>query len=280
MRKPKLFIASSAESLPIAEAINVNLDHQFEVTIWKNGVFKLSSSTIDDLVTKSSTVDFALFIFSPDDIATIRSRKEHIVRDNVIFEMGLFIGAIGKNRSFFIKPRDVDIHLPTDLLGIAAADYDASRSDGDLTSATNRACTLIKSRTDEIGLINHALLQESKIIRANPKTYQIRHSDITVLSACLQSYTYKPEGMPFHDISNALKKMDDPAIQLSLVKLEKMELISKSIETNHEYGYDYYAYRVTENGIDFLLENEIILDPPKPPPTQGITDSFDDDIPF
>ena len=91
MRKPRLFIASSAESLNIAEAVNVNLDHEFEITIWKNGTFKLSSTTIDDLVEKSSTVDFALFIFAPDDIASIRSRQEHVVRDNVIFEMGLFM---------------------------------------------------------------------------------------------------------------------------------------------------------------------------------------------
>ncbi|HAS8291268.1 TPA: hypothetical protein I7707_21480, partial [Vibrio vulnificus] len=135
MRKPRLFIASSAESLPIAEAVNVNLDHDFEVTIWKNGTFKLSSSTIDDLVEKSSTVDFALFIFAPDDITSIRSRKEHVVRDNVIFEMGLFVGAIGKSRSFILKPRNVEMHLPTDLLGVTPADYEATRSDNDLVSA-------------------------------------------------------------------------------------------------------------------------------------------------
>lgn len=118
MRKPRLFIALSIESLPIAEAVNVNLDHNFEIMIWKNGTFKLSSSTIDDLVEKSSSVDFALFIFAPDDISSIRNRHEHVVRDNVIFEMGLFVGAIGKSRSFILKPRDVEMHLPTDLLGV------------------------------------------------------------------------------------------------------------------------------------------------------------------
>ena len=111
LRKPRLFIASSVETLPVAEAVNVNLDHDLEVTIWKNGTFKLSSSAIDDLVEKSSAVDFALFIFAPNDIALIRSRAEHVVRDNVIFEMGLFVGAIGKSRSFILKPRDVEMHL-------------------------------------------------------------------------------------------------------------------------------------------------------------------------
>lgn len=71
LRKPRLFIASSKESLDVAEAVNANIDYDFEVTIWKNGTFQLSSNTIDDLVKKSSTVDFALFIFTPDDISLI-----------------------------------------------------------------------------------------------------------------------------------------------------------------------------------------------------------------
>ena len=150
--------------MDVAEAVNVNLDHDFEVTIWKNGTFKLSSSTIDDLVEKSSAVDFALFIFTPDDISTIRDRDEHIVRDNVIFEMGLFVGSIGKPRSFILKPREVEMHLPTDLLGVTPADYDSARSDGDLVSATNRACSLIKSEADRLGVIDFVERSESCLL--------------------------------------------------------------------------------------------------------------------
>lgn len=174
MRKPRLFIASSVESLPIAEAINVNLDHDFEVTIWKNGTFKLSSSTIEDLVEKSSAVDFALFIFAPDDVAIIRDENQHIVRDNVVFELGLFIGAIGKERSFILKPRDIDMRLPTDLLGVTPADYDANRSDGDLVSATNRACSLIKTEAARLSILNRSSLSESRAIIANPSNYELK----------------------------------------------------------------------------------------------------------
>jgi hypothetical protein len=280
MRKPRLFIASSAESLPVAEAVNVNLDHEFEVTIWKNGTFKLSSTVIEDLVEKSSAVDFALFIFTPDDIATIRSRKEHVVRDNVVFEMGLFVGAIGKNRSFFLKPRDTEIHLPTDLLGVTAADYDANRSDGDLVSATNKACALIKAEVDRLGLINFAAVSANQVIRANPKTYEMVREDARVLSACLQSYTNLPEGLGFDRISSSLRKIEDQVIQLSLIKLERMEYITKAIETNHEYGFDYYAYKITESGIDFLLSSNLIASAPSAPPQPKGFDSFDDDVPF
>lgn len=280
MRKPKLFIASSVESLSVAEAVNVNLDHEFEVTIWKNGTFKLSSTAIEDLVEKSSTVDFALFIFTPDDIATIRSRKEHVVRDNVVFEMGLFVGAIGKSRSFYLKPRDTEMHLPTDLLGVTAADYDANRSDGDLVSATNRACALIKAEVDKIGLINFAAIAPNQVIRANPKNYEMVQEDARVLAACLQSYINLPEGLSFDRISTNLRKIEDHIIQLSLIKLERMDYVTKSVETNHEYGFDYYAYKITEAGIDFLLSSKLITSVPPASEQPVGFGAFDEDIPF
>lgn len=276
MRKPRLFIASSVESLSVAEAVNVNLDHEFEVTLWKNGTFKLSSSAIDDLVEKSSFVDFALFIFAPDDIATIRSRSEHVVRDNVIFEMGLFVGAIGKSRSFILKPRNIEMHLPTDLLGVTPADYDASRSDGDLVSATNRACSLIKTEVERLGLINHESLSESKKIIANPANYVLKGKDYKFLAACLQSHTSDPEGLPFHRIANSFRGADEAALQLALIKLERMGYLSKTVETDHQDGYDFYAYSITEMGVDVLLQNEDVLQPQAPEILKG----FKNDVPF
>lgn len=276
MRKPRLFIASSVESIPIAEAVNVNLDHQFEVTIWTGGTFKLSSSTIEDLVEKSSTVDFALFIFAPDDVAVIREEKQHIVRDNVIFELGLFVGAIGKERSFILKPRDIDIHLPTDLLGVTPADYDANRSDGDLVSATNRACSLIKTEAARLSILNRSSLSESRAIIANPSNYKLKEQDYKFLATCLQSYVADPIGLPFHRIFNNFCGVDESVIQLSLIKLERMGLISKSIETDHQDGYDFYAYSITELGVDELLSNEEVLQSKISKPV----DNLPDNVPF
>lgn len=275
MRKPRLFIASSIESLPIAEAVNVNLDHELEITIWKNGTFKLSSSTIDDLVEKSSTVDFALFIFTPDDISSIRSKQHHVVRDNVIFEMGLFVGAIGKSRSFILKPRDTEMHLPTDLLGITPADYDHARSDGDLVSATNRACSLIKSEIERMGPINHASLSDTRKLIANPANYSLRPHDHQVLASCLQSQTSQPTGLSFYRLSNALRGVSEAKINIALVKLERMGLISKAVETNDSDNYDFYAYSITELGVDELLKLE-----ESEASRSTDYDSFDADIKF
>lgn len=276
MRKPRIFIASSIESIKIAEAVNVNLDHECEVTIWKNGTFKLSSSTIEDLVEKSSSVDFALFIFAPDDIATIRNKEEHIVRDNVLFEMGLFIGAMGKERSFILKPRNENMHLPTDLLGTTLADYEANRSDGDLVSSTNRACSLIKAEIERIGLIDYASIYKSKRFQANPVDYHLVQTDFQFLASCLQSHTSNPNGLAYHHIANLLRNVNDSLLQIAAIKLERMGLIEKSIETDDQDGYDYYSYTISELGIDILLKNEVRFQKNEKP----IVPIFEDSAPF
>ena len=94
MRKPKVFIASSVESLNMADAINVNLEHFAEITVWKNA-FELSGNTIDSLISIAEKVDFATFILAPDDVTNMRESEHLVPRDNVIFELGIFIGAIG-----------------------------------------------------------------------------------------------------------------------------------------------------------------------------------------
>ena len=143
MRKPRVFLASSVEGLDVASAINESLDYDTEIVHWKDG-FSLSSYTIDSLMEKARTVDFAIFVFTPDDVSTIREQSHIVVRDNVLFELGLFIGSLTKERCFIIKPRGVNLHFPTDLLGLTPADFDGNRSDNDLTQAVNAACSKVK----------------------------------------------------------------------------------------------------------------------------------------
>lgn len=188
--------------------------------------------------------------------------------------MGLFVGAIGKSRSFVLKPRNIDMHLPTDLLGVTPADFDANRSDGDLVSATNRACSLIKSEVQRLGLVNHVSLSESRSIIANPVSYQLKEHDYKFLATCLQSHVADPTGLPFHRVFNNARGMNEAVLHLPLIKPESMGLISKSIETDHQDGYDFYAYSITELGIDELLNNEEVLQPKISKPTENSTHNF------
>lgn len=293
MTKPTLFIASSVEGLRIADAINANLEHDAHCTLWRNGTFKLSSQTVDDLVKKSSAIDFAVFAFTPDDVATIRKQEEAVARDNVSFELGLFIGAIGKDRCYIVKPRGVTMHLPSDLLGMNIADYAVDRPDDDVASALNYACKQIKDRIAELGAIDRSPFARPGLAKhvANPPDYKLQDVDLLFLAECVKSQVTSPAGRSFHDISREMSKHSDHALTLSAIKLERMGYVAKSVEQGDQ-GWEYFAFAATEDGLDALLKREgriIELNQPPPPPPRrsgvaakaatGFAD-MDDDMPF
>jgi hypothetical protein len=142
--KPKVFIASSVEGSDVAKSLQVNLEHTMEVTIWNQGVFDLSAYSLESLNSALDKNDFGIFVFSADDKSVIRDTEKTTVRDNVIFELGLFVGRLGLYSNFIVKPRSVDLHIPSDLFGLTLADYDDQRSDGNLDAALGVSCTKIE----------------------------------------------------------------------------------------------------------------------------------------
>ena len=77
MAKPRLFIGSSVEGLPVARAIKAELDFDMDVTVWSQGVFKLSHSPLEDLSTVLENSDFASFVFLPEDKLEISGEEKN-----------------------------------------------------------------------------------------------------------------------------------------------------------------------------------------------------------
>lgn len=143
--KPKLFIASSGERVELAYAAQSELERDMEVTVWSQGVFSISKSTFGSLVDQLESSDFGLFIFGPDDIAHIRNEQVSVVRDNVLFELGMFVGKLGIDHCFILVPRGIDdLRLPTDLAGINPGYFDADRQDSNMQAALGPACHQIR----------------------------------------------------------------------------------------------------------------------------------------
>ncbi len=143
---PSLFIGSSVEGLHTAYAIQQALDYDAEPTVWNQGLFQPSQSVFSELFKNLPKFEFAVFVFSLDDTLKLRGAEFRAVRDNVIFEMGLFMGALGPSRCFYLVPRTAEaLHLPSDLAGIVALSYNPIRSDNNLLAALGPACNEIRT---------------------------------------------------------------------------------------------------------------------------------------
>ncbi|EGQ8028751.1 nucleotide-binding protein [Vibrio vulnificus] len=163
--KPKLFIGSSVEGLEVAYAIQSELEHDSEPTVWSQGVFNLTQSTLSDLLSALDTFDAAIFVMSPDDVVKMRGQEQTVTRDNVLFELGMFIGRLGPEKTFMVKPRNSqDFHVPTDLLGLTPGVYDNERSDGNLQAALGPFCFQVRKQLAQITIKSEAIeVHESDI---------------------------------------------------------------------------------------------------------------------
>lgn len=178
MNEPsRVFIASSREALPVAEAVNIRLEHDAKVKLWDNA-FDLSSITLPTLVTRTKETDFAVFVFHKDDKTIIRGNTYSTVRDNVVFELGLFIGALGIERCFVLVPKSVesDFRLPTDLAGLTVASYDDTVED--MVDAVTTSCAKIKQ-----SIRKAQAAVSAPQVAASPQPALIEHSHLQMVQS-------------------------------------------------------------------------------------------------
>jgi hypothetical protein len=142
-------VGSSREAHRAAQALANRLREVASPKVWPQ-VFTLSQTTIESLVKEAPTFDFAVFILSGEDFRRSRGVKARVPRDNIIFEIGLFMGVLGRDRVFLVKRSDVKVDLPSDFLGITTADYNEPSTnstldwDSELGFASSRISDVIE----------------------------------------------------------------------------------------------------------------------------------------
>lgn len=136
MVRSKVFLGSSREGKDVAERLAVDLDRSgiTESTPWTHGAFRPGRHALGSLVDLARTVDFAVMVLSPDDLVASRDTTTQAPRDNVVFELGLFMGALGPERTFMVLPDGMDLKLPSDVAGITYLHYPA-RADNNMSAA-------------------------------------------------------------------------------------------------------------------------------------------------
>jgi CRP/FNR family cyclic AMP-dependent transcriptional regulator len=137
--RPHIFIGSSSEALPIAEAIRDGIKRDSnEIHLWSQDVFKAGDTTIETLERQVARSDFAVLVLSHDDVVNSRGARQSAPRDNVVFELGLFMGALTRKRVIVLKPgaksppgwwarlrspHSARVKIPSDLLGLTTLEY-------------------------------------------------------------------------------------------------------------------------------------------------------------
>jgi hypothetical protein len=153
MARVKVFIASSSEGLDVVKAVRLLLLQELrdgvEIEPWTRA-FELSATYIESLEKAVVEADFAVLVLTPDDLTTIRHKQKFTSRDNVIFELGLFMGSLGRGRCFLVQDDRPNLRIPSDLLGVKAATY-RKPAEGDLKAALDPVCAMIGERIAKKG---------------------------------------------------------------------------------------------------------------------------------
>jgi hypothetical protein len=145
--RPIVFVGSSSEAKNIAQTFcTVLSDTADMMPWWLAPEFHVMENTLDSLIKAADKYDFGLFVFAPDDMIESRGQKEMSTRDNVLFELGLFLGRLGAGRTFAViqgaQSKIDQIKIPSDLLGIHIPRYTYLDDSGLIASVNNAAVSI------------------------------------------------------------------------------------------------------------------------------------------
>ncbi len=158
--KPRIFIGSSREGRAKAELIKTQLSDIADCQIWDEGFFENNKSSFESLAEGASLFDFAILVAIQDDLQLKRGSLELVARDNIVFEFGLYVGRLGRQCSFFLKEKGLD--LPSDLFGVTIPEF---KTPADLHGFTlEELCKKIKKSILEVHKTYHLSFVPSTVL--------------------------------------------------------------------------------------------------------------------
>lgn len=134
----RLFIGSSSEAVELVEGLRLSLDGKALITDWSSAVWSPSRTFVKGMEEALDEADFAAFILSSDDAVT--AQDQHLrARENILLELGLSIGRLGRDRTFVLAPKGSGstVRSLSDLAGISVLYYE--RQSGNRTAMSELA---------------------------------------------------------------------------------------------------------------------------------------------
>jgi hypothetical protein len=147
--KPRIFLGSSGKQAKLLQALTRGLEDVAHVEPWTTS-FSPGTTTLERLLELAHEVDFAAFVFARDDWTSTNAEAspppeagQASPRDNVVFEAGLFGGALGMRRTFILHANGAK--LPTDLLGFTSIRYGDAATAAEMRAINQKLRTAIES---------------------------------------------------------------------------------------------------------------------------------------
>lgn len=256
--KRKLFIGSSTEGKKVAEFVKQILQEAcgdwLEIECWSDGgVFELNKSALDTLIKASRRFDYGLLIATKDDKATIRGKKFQVPRDNVMFEMGMFLGSLGLNRAFLLVENDNK--LPTDYNGVTITYFNKKKLEGIKKKCSNLISALELTRNTfnlkpmpssslAVGYFENFLLPAAKKFHEINDYYKIKvliPKDIKFIEEAKVSYIRR-----------------NPSIEVSINENVSRPIIYRYINDTNQYWDIPTTLTTISSLIDLIYTNEEI----------------------
>jgi predicted nucleotide-binding protein with TIR-like domain len=282
MNTPSVFIGSSSDGVEFARAVRSLLAKDAEITLWNEGFFGLGSTFIETLMNALPRFDFAILVLTADDLIHSREVEAFGPRDNVIFELGLFMGHLGRARTFILHQSNARLKIPTDLSGVTTATYEWPREDNHHRSAVGVACDSIREVIRDLGVSETKTAKAMNDIRFRQERQENelsrQQAEIRSLQIALQGIVTRYEfdklvGLskeePFHcyysnDLDNELKRLRALGLVQNHQGVGLTDLRKEYKDKNRQFDLKRFFF-ITKDGREYLrLRSELMVEAAAP----------------
>jgi hypothetical protein len=249
--KPRIFVGSSSEGLDVARAIQHQLADAAEVVLWNEGVFSLSHGYLETLVDTVKQFDYGIFVLRSDDTLVSRGSEHGTTRGNVLFELGLFYGHLGRTRTFAVYDASAKPDVISDLHGVTFAPYPGA-AQGNILTAIGPACFAIRQELQKWGQRNIA--RKLLVLCANPVDTPRIRMDVEVRSLTLALQTARRSGQIILEQEWAVQPEDLDRLLL----LHRPQMLHVSCQGTIAEGFLFEASDGTAKSVSFDILHALL----------------------
>lgn len=128
--KPKIFISSSAKGMEFVNALTEKLSKAADPIVWSANELSLSGNIIEKLNEYIEESNYGVFFIAPDELSENNDGHINIVKENILFELGLWLGKKGKDSMVIVAPDNIKNNIfPSDIKILKNKYYSVNKND-------------------------------------------------------------------------------------------------------------------------------------------------------